>query len=80
MWKLTGETVHVAVKMNPYEDPEEYEDFEREMAILADPEIEHPNIVIVYGIIKEGKTLNTIPWFNKHFISAYTLKAFCNSG
>ena len=57
MHKLTGEMVDVAVKTNPYEDPDETEDFEREMAISADPEMNHPNIVKVYGLIKEGEVL-----------------------
>ena len=44
----------VAVKTNPYDNPNQAEAFEREMAISADPEMKHPNIVKVYGIVKEG--------------------------
>lgn len=49
---LTGEIVDVAVKtLQTYED---LENFEREMAMSADPLMNHPNIVKVYGLVKGG--------------------------
>ncbi len=54
---LTGELVDVAVKS--LRDcgsctENDQKNFEREMAISADPQMKHPNIVQVYGIVKRG--------------------------
>lgn len=56
---MTGELIEVAVKtLKKCENELELRNFEREMAISADPQMKHPNIVQVYGIVKEGKTPN----------------------
>ncbi len=50
--------VDVAVKtLQAYEDSKDMANFENEMAISADPLINHPNIVKVYGLVEGGKTL-----------------------
>lgn len=36
------------------ESEKEKKNFEREMAISADPKMTHPNIVQVYGLVREG--------------------------
>ena len=55
MANLTGELVEVAVKtLKKYDDEKERKNFEREMAISADPKMKHPNIVQVYGLVKKG--------------------------
>ena len=53
---LTGELVEVAVKtLKKCDDKKERKNFEREMAISADPKMKHPNIVQVYGLVKGGE-------------------------
>ncbi len=52
---LTGEEVDVAVKtLQICKDANERRNFEREMAISADPRLKHPNIVKVYGLVEGG--------------------------
>ena len=52
---LTGELVEVAVKsLKQCDSKRERKNFEREMAISADPEMKHPNIVKVYGLVEKG--------------------------
>jgi len=54
---LTGEYLDVAVKTLRDCDSctaKDAKNFEREMAISADPSMKNPNIVQVYGIVKEG--------------------------
>ena len=52
---MTGELVEVAVKTSKhFYNKIEKRNFEREMAISADPKMKHPNIVQVYGLVKEG--------------------------
>lgn len=53
---LTGEIVEVAVKsLQACDTPDDKKNFEKEMAISADPKIDHPNIVKVYGLVEGGK-------------------------
>ena len=56
--KLDG--VEVAVKsLKQCESEKEKRNFEREMAISADPQMKHLNIVRVYGLVREGKCNDT---------------------
>lgn len=49
------EFVDVAVKsLKECESEKEKRNFEREMAISADPKMKHPNIVRVYGLVRRG--------------------------
>ncbi len=55
---LTGEMVDVAVKsLQSPDNPTDKESFEKEMAISADPKLDHPNIVKVYGLVEGGMTI-----------------------
>ena len=56
------------MKTNLYDNPKETEDFDREMAISADPEMKHPNIVKVYGLVKEGDGYNSSMHVDKQCI------------
>ncbi len=45
----------VAVKsLQSPDNPTDKESFEKEMAISADPKLNHPNIVKVYGLVEGG--------------------------
>ena len=53
-----GQPVEVAVKsLKQCGNEMERRNFEREMAISADPHMKHLNIVQVYGLLKEGNCL-----------------------
>ncbi len=72
----------VAVKsLQSPDNPTDKESFEKEMAISADPKLDHPNIVKVYGLVEGGITNYIViiaSLYTHNFIFLQLIKLSCN--